>query len=384
MTRTQPEASFDVAVVGAGIVGLAHAWVAARRGHRVVLFDRSPQAHGASIRNFGMVWPIGQTLGVCMEIALRSRELWLEFAEQSRAWVNPCGSIHLAHREDELPVLEEFCSLAKGDGLPVRMLSKQEVLDLSPAANPSGLLGGMHSDLELCVNPREVIAGMPEFLIEKCGVETHFNTLITQVGSGQLTASDGRSWQADRIFVCSGSDFQTLFPRVFLGSGLRKCKLQMMRTKPQASGWRIGPHLASGLTLRHYQSFTACPSLEALKQRVANETPELDRFGIHVMASQNNAGEVILGDSHEYDDQLTPFDKSQIEALMLRELAKIIKLPDWEIAERWHGVYAKHPHALIFYAEPADGVHVTVGPGGAGMTMSFGLADQAWRDIEEV
>ncbi|WP_164128136.1 FAD-dependent oxidoreductase, partial [Stenotrophomonas maltophilia] len=48
MTRT-----YDLAIVGAGILGLAHALAAARLGKRVIVLDRDSQANGASIRNFG-------------------------------------------------------------------------------------------------------------------------------------------------------------------------------------------------------------------------------------------------------------------------------------------------------------------------------------------
>jgi glycine/D-amino acid oxidase-like deaminating enzyme len=46
---------FDLAIVGAGVVGLAHAYLAAKSGLKVALFERNPAAIGASIRNFGMI-----------------------------------------------------------------------------------------------------------------------------------------------------------------------------------------------------------------------------------------------------------------------------------------------------------------------------------------
>ena len=139
------------------------------------------------------------------------------------------------------------------------------------------------------------------------------------------------------------------------------------------------PHIASGLTLRHYNSFAVCPSLAALKQRVARETPELDRFGIHVMASTFNNGDILLGDSHEYDADISPFDKAEIDELMLRELRKIIRLDDWTIHERWHGIYGKSSEHPAIECELDEGVHACLGTGGAGMTMAFGLADRAWQ-----
>src|SRR5262249_3404057 len=135
-------------------------------------------------------------------------------------------------------------------------------------------------------------------------------------------------WVADRLVVCSGDDFQTLFPQAFAGSELTRCKLQMMRTAPQAGGWRLGPVLAAGRALRHHPAFASCPTLAAVSSRFDAELPEYGRYGIHVLVSQNGRGELILGDSHEYGDKVEPFDKQEIDDLVLRYLATFFQAPD--------------------------------------------------------
>jgi hypothetical protein len=155
----------------------------------------------------------------------------------------------------------------------------------------------------------------------------------------------------------------------------------MMRTLPQPGGWRLGPHLAGGLTLCHYPSFQICPSLPALQQRIRDEFPDFVRFGIHVMASQNHAGEVVIGDSHEYDDEsFAPFDQLLIDALILGYLRGLVNLADWSLGARWHGVYAKHPSEPLFTTEPQPRCHVVLSPGGAGMTLALGWAERLWSD----
>jgi len=70
MSRQQ---QFDLAIVGAGIVGLAHALAAIRRGLSVVVIDRDAQANGASVRNFGFITVSGQERGQVWRRAKRSK-----------------------------------------------------------------------------------------------------------------------------------------------------------------------------------------------------------------------------------------------------------------------------------------------------------------------
>ena len=369
----------NVAVVGGGIVGLAFAWEAARRGHSVVVFDRTNRPQGASVRNFGMVWPIGQLPGESYERALRSRARWLELKAQAGLWVSECGSLHLAHEDDEDDLLREFAETAPPRGVKCVYLSRAEVLNRFPVANPAGLRGGLHSPTELAVNPPEAVARLPRFLADAHGVQFRLGETVTSVTMPRITTASGDSWRADRVFVCSGADFETLFPDVFAASGIRRCKLQMMKTRPQPNGWRIGTHLAGGLTLCHYRAFEMCSALPKLKRRIAETMPDYVKYGIHVMASQNDRGEVVIGDSHEYDADISLFDKVEIDDLILKQLRAMADLPDWTISARWHGIYAKHPEKHFVTAEPQPGCVIGVAPGGLGMTMSFAIAEDWWN-----
>ncbi len=372
--------SVDVAVVGAGIVGLAWAWAAARRGRSVVVFERGRRAEMASVRNFGMVWPIGQPAGDLYRTATASRRRWLEL-RAGGVWVQECGSVHAVYEDDERAVLEEFAAAAPGRGVGCELLTPAVAVARFPHLNPDRLKAVLHSPTECVVDPRQAVAQLPRFLADTLGVRFHFGTTVTAVDMPTVHTADGGRWTAEAVCVCGGADFETLFPEAFAASGLRRCKLQMMATGPQPHGWRMGPHLAGGLTLAHYKAFDGCPTLPAVKARFAATMPEYVKYGIHVMASQNELGEVVIGDSHEYDADISPFDKPLVDGLILDYLSKMLRLPDPTVVRRWHGVYAKHPTAVQFSAEPQPGCHVFSSPGGAGMTLSFGLAD-AWWDAK--
>jgi FAD dependent oxidoreductase TIGR03364 len=372
---------FDVAVVGAGIVGLSHAYHLARQGRCVLVLERQARAQGASIRNFGMLWPIGQPAGPLYTLARRSLEIWTDVLRASGLWHERTGSLHLAYHEDEAQVLREFAEDTRHEGRGCELLAPHDIAARFPAVHTQGLRLGLYSHVETCVDPREVISSLPAWLTRQYAVHFVFDCQV--VGYDRPTIRTARGdWHAERLIVCNGDELAGLYPELFAEGTLVRCKLQMMRTPPVASGWRLGPMLAAGLTLRHYKAFATCPTLPALARRLDAEFPDYGRYGIHVLASQNGRGELVLGDSHEYGTAIEPFDKPEIDAMILAYLERFLVAPQLRIAARWHGTYVKHVSEPYFVARPADGVTVVTGLGGAGMTLSFGLAEQVVAQLE--
>jgi glycine/D-amino acid oxidase-like deaminating enzyme len=176
----------------------------------------------------------------------------------------PAGRSIAAYHKDEMDVLREFVD--KEHNLrPIKLLNKEKSIQSSPALNPSGLIGTLSSQSEVIVDPRQAIAAMPSYLNHKYGVTFHFHKAVTRIEHPRVYAGD-EIYEGDQIFVCSGADFETLYPEVFVQNAVTKCKLQMMRTVPQPESWRAGPSLFAGLTLPHYDSFRSCASLSVLKE----------------------------------------------------------------------------------------------------------------------
>src|SRR5262245_58196813 len=283
---------------------------------RVIVFERHPRAQGASVRNFGMIWPIGQPLGPMYQLARRSRELWMEVLGESGLWHRACGSLHLAYHDDEAQVLREFVAESAGTDCPCELWTPGQVLARFPAIVPEGLRAGLWCPVGLAVDPRQVIAELPGWLARTFGVEFAFGTPVLGHHLPHVTTPDGERL-VRRLVICTGTDFRELAPAAFADSGLVPVKLQMMRSQAFGDRFQLGTHLAAGPTLRHYASFAKCPTLPALARRLDAELPEYGRYGIHVLVSQNAHGELTIGDSHEYGDAIGPFDNPLIDDLIL-------------------------------------------------------------------
>jgi FAD dependent oxidoreductase TIGR03364 len=368
-------------VIGAGIVGLASARALALKGFNVTVFERSGKATGASVRNFGMIWPIGQPDGMMYNRALRSRNVWKEIAEATGFWYDECGSLHLAYHEDEWCVLLELEKAFTANGRSVILMNATEINKKINGVNPDNLIGGLFSKTEMILDPREAMARLPVYLSENQHVHFVWNANVTVIGKNNIKYGS-KMMQADVICICSGPDLETLYPEKFADLELTKCKLQMMRFINTDQQFKIGTSLCGGLSLIHYESFKAAPSLPMLKKRYQDELEEHLRLGIHVMVSQNGKGELTVGDSHEYGSTFAPFDEAYINELVTSYLKTFAITDQWKLIQSWHGIYPKMTNGKTdIFLQVEEGVYIINGLGGAGMTLSFGFAEEAISTI---
>jgi glycine/D-amino acid oxidase-like deaminating enzyme len=103
--------------------------------------------------------------------------------------------------------------------------------------------------------------------------------------------------------------------------------------------------------------------------------PGVLEAGIHILTVQDPDGSFVVGDSHEYSSgDLSEVLDVRIEALILSEARKLLQLPTWGIAERWHGVYSMPRNAEIYRATIDGVIHLVTGIRGKGMTTGPAVA----------
>lgn len=355
----------DLLVVGAGIVGLAHAVHAVARGARVTVVERSPRAAGASVRNFGHGCVTAQA-GTALSYAMASRAEWLRLAKAAGFWVRDAGTVVVAAADDEYAVLAD---LAAERGDDVVLLDGADVRARVPVADP--VVGGAWLPLDVRVDAREAPAAIAAWLAA-AGVTFHWSTSVLAIEGDEVRTSRG-VLRADRIVVAVGHDVDRLYPDIAAAHGIRRCGLHMLGLRPSAPA-DIAPAVLTGYSLLRYDAFALSPALPGVRERLAADDPDGTEAGLNLMFTQRPDGDIVLGDTHSYSDMVSPFRDEAYDELLLRHAHRLFGPRDLRIRERWRGVYASAPEPFLV-ALPAPRLAIASVTAGIGMTTAFGFAE---------
>jgi D-hydroxyproline dehydrogenase subunit beta len=363
---------FDVAIVGAGIVGLAHALAAQQRGLSAVVIERSAAATGASIRNFGFVTITGQRRGSTWARARRSAEIWKSLAEPAAIPLLQHGLLLLARRAEAMPILEAFLRTEMGEDCA--LLSAAEARARVPSLKGE-LIGALWSSRDLRVESREAIPALAAHLARQ-GVAFLWSHAVLRVEPGLVETARG-AISAGTVIVCPGDDLASLFPDRIAQKGVMRCQLQMMRLEPP--GFRFGSPVMTDLSLVRYRGFADLPEGAMLRARLEQEQAAHLAAGVHLIVTQSADGSLLVGDSHVYGPNPAPFAADSVDRLILSEYEALFGSAP-AVRERWMGTYASGSDDAFIDA-PCDGVRLVMVTSGTGASTAFALAEETLSDL---
>lgn len=365
---------FDLAIVGAGILGLAHALAATRLGLKVVVIDRDAQANGASVRNFGFVTVSGQERGTVWRRAMRSRDVWREVAGPAGIEVVHRGTFVVARRPEALAVIEAFLGTEMGEGCA--LLTPAHVAARQPELATLDLAGALWSPHELRVESKDAIPRLAAWLAGQ-GVAFRRETAVLGVAPPVIETGRGRIL-ADKAIVCPGDDLQTLFPERIAAYAVTRCKLHMMRLAPP--GYTLQGAVMSDLGLARYAGYAALPEAEALRRRLGAEQQDALDNGVHLIVVQSADGSLVVGDSHHYAATPDPFAPDDVDEIILAEYRRVFAAPQPKVAARWTGTYSSADRTM-FADAPGPDVRLVMITGGTGASTSFAIAEEVVAEL---
>ena len=367
---------FDLAVIGGGVMGLAHAYVAAKAGKRVAVIERELRANGASIRNFGFITVTGQERGESWRLARRTRDVWAEVAEAAGLGIDQRGLYLTARSAEAMAVIEAFLGTEMGEGCA--LLSAEAFRRQAEGIGGVDLKGALYSPHEIRVESRNVIHALALWLKAALGVSFFYETVAFEVTPPRLRTSRGVI-EAGAAIICPGDDFVTLYPERIARFGLKRCRLSMVKLADP--GFRLPGTLMSDLGLARYRGYAALPEAGALDAKLRAEQPSHFENGVHLIVAQGADGHLIVGDSHHYDRLPEPFAPASAERDILDEYARATGREAPPVLERWTGIYTVADDRTYLVDAPEPEIRLAMVTGGMGASTSFGIAEQVIGDL---
>ncbi|MEM6803972.1 MAG: TIGR03364 family FAD-dependent oxidoreductase, partial [Bacteroidota bacterium] len=298
-----PASTYDLIIVGGGILGTFHAYHALAKGLKVALLEKDAKPRGATVRNFGQIVPSGMD-NKWQKFGRRSLEIYKEIQQSFDISVRQNGSMYVASDEEELKLLEELWHINQTNDYESQVWDQKRCLEKYEGLRADYCKGGLFFPQEITIEPETAIHRILHYLVEQKDLDYYPLHAVREVyisgSSCHLHTIGGEEFWAEKVIICSGAEFQLLFPHIFRESDLEWVKLQMLKTQPQRRQ-KIPGSVLTGLSIRRYEAFRACPSYQSIKAKEDAES-FARKWGVHILFKQAKDGSIILGDSHEYAD----------------------------------------------------------------------------------
>ena len=348
-------ASPDVVVVGAGIVGAACALALREQGMDVALVDAGSPGAGVTAAGMGHLVALDESAAE-LDLCLLSLGLWRDFfaAHPGVGDAQHCGTLWVAEDEHQLIEAARRAERLAARGVDAEPLTASQLRKFEPALR-LGLCGGVRIRGDSVVYPPAVADFLARRLLDMKGV-LYLGQRVQTIGRGEVTLANGDALGAAHVVLAAGAQIRQLLPEVPVNG--RKGHLAITDRYPG--------------TLRH----------QVVSMNYGQAAAGDDALAVAANVQPRATGQWLIGSCRQ-DRQLDTSVDPAVLAKVLRSAAGLFPcLMQMNIVRAWAGMRPASPDGLpLIGAHPGrPGVWLACGHEGLGVTTAFGtaklLADQ--------
>ena len=347
--------SYDVVIVGAGIVGAACADELARRGLRVAVVDRDFIGGGATAAGMGHIVVMDDS-DAQFALTHYSQKLWQELRPELPDDVEyeQCGTIWVAADEEEMIEVRRKRDYYGTRGVPAEVLDTRDLQNLEPNLR-LGFAGGL-------LVPEDGVLYPPcaaRFLMDRaqeCGVKLRLGVAVAQIGKGQVRLVDDSKISAEVIVNAAGACAPDLTP----GIEIKKRKGHLVITD-------------------RYPGFVRHQLVELGYLKSAHS---LTADSVAFNVQPRRTGQILIGSSRQYGAEDKEVDNGMLVRMLQRAQEYMPGLAQMSAVRTWTGFRAATSDKLPLIGPWTrdKSVFLATGHEGLGITTSLGtariLADQ--------
>lgn len=339
--------TFDVVIVGGGIVGSACALAAAREGMRVALVEREILGGGATAAGMGHIVVMDDSEPQ-FKLTRRSQQLWQALSAElpSSAEYRTTGTLWVAADEEEMEEAARKSAYLQERSVASRLLDGHELATLEPNLR-TGLAGAMLVPEDAVVYPPAVALHLAR-QAQALGARLQMGLAITSMAEGVVTLADGSTLCAPRLVNATGADA----PSFTAGVNVRKRK----------------GHLA--ITDR-YPGFVRHQLVELGYLKSAHSVTT-DSVAFNVQP--RSTGQLLIGSSRQFGDEDSTVDQAMMTAMLNRAIGYLPGIARLSILRVWTGFRAATPDKLPLIGPVLSDPTLWLATGHEGLGITTALA----------
>ncbi len=342
MTETR---TFDVAIVGAGIVGAACAAEFASAGMRVVVIERDTVSAGATAAGMGHIVVMDDSEAQ-FALTRYSQRLWRGLVAQlpSDVEYRNAGTIWVAADDEEMREVRRKHEFYATRGVPTEILDSKSLAEAEPKLRP-GLAGGLRVPMDAVLYPPTAAA----FLLRSSGCEVLLGRTVTRIETGRVQLDDGAIITARTIVNATGSVSPELSP-----------------------GLAVAPRKGHLVITERYPGFLRHQLVELGYLKSAHSVAS-DSVAFNVQPRAT--GQLLIGSSRQYGTHNASVDRHIVTAMLSRAMEYMPDLGKLKTIRTWTGFRAATPDKLpLIGPSEIPGVYLATGHEGLGITTSLATA----------